>query len=178
MRRLASSRRCWSGSSYARICNAYSTPASACRSQSSRRGTGTAVWRLSVPRASPRSRRSATSALRFALQRSWSSGLAGWVARFVSSGSVIGFIGFRLYCPVSKKIGGGIFFVAHPDQSARLRWWFPLTNYALHPLVRSSTVQDRSIAATQSAHDRFISESISLWTSGFAHRNIRDSFCG
>ena len=34
--------------------------------------------------------------------------MVGWAARFVSSGSVIGFIGFRVYCPVSKKIGGGI----------------------------------------------------------------------
>lgn len=36
------------------------------------------------------------------------SGLASWAARFDSSGSVIGFIGFRVYCPVSKEIGGDI----------------------------------------------------------------------
>jgi hypothetical protein len=36
------------------------------------------------------------------------SGLASWAARFDSSGSVIGFIGFRFYCPVSKEIGGDI----------------------------------------------------------------------
>jgi hypothetical protein len=36
------------------------------------------------------------------------SGLASWAARFDSSGSVIGFIGFRVYCPESKEIGGDI----------------------------------------------------------------------
>ena len=47
------------------------------------------------------------------------SGLASWAARFDSSGSVIGFIGFRVYCPVSKEIGGDIGRVHFRQQGPR-----------------------------------------------------------
>lgn len=40
-------------------------------------------------------------------------------ARFDSSGSVIGFIGFRVYCAVSKEIGGDIFKgLVKPDRAS------------------------------------------------------------
>lgn len=39
--------------------------------------------------------------------------------RFVSLGSVIGFIGFRVYCPVSKEIGGDIKLLTHDGAG----WW-------------------------------------------------------
>ncbi|MBC7366596.1 MAG: ATP-binding protein [Undibacterium sp.] len=129
IRRLASSSRSCAGSPASRVCNACSRPCSPRSRHSSSRGTGTAVWRLSAASASPRSERRTTSALRFAPQRcggfskpappeappaatpgspSGGLGLAGWAGRFISIGSDIGFIGFRVYCPVSKEIGGDI----------------------------------------------------------------------